>query len=169
MYASYIALGSNVGQRAENLKTAVKKLKEKKNRVVLSSHIYRTAPYGEVEQDDFYNAVIGILTPYKPRALLNILKTVESEMGREDIVRWGPRIIDLDIILFGKEIVNTPGLTIPHPDFRNRLFVLKPLMEIGYMIEDPETGKTIEAIYSDLVQEKGEDKGILEKMERLSI
>jgi len=169
MYASYIALGSNIGQRAENLKTAVKKLKEKKNRVVLSSHIYRTAPYGEVEQEDFYNAVVGILTPYKPQALLNVIKTIETEMGRQDTQRWGPRIIDLDIILFGKETVNTPELTIPHPDFRNRLLVLKPMMEIGYMIEDPETGQTIEAIYNALIQEKGEEKGILEKLERLTV
>src|SRR6056297_3895035 len=98
-------MGTNLGDKLENLKTALNKIEEKGNKVVLKSNIYQTKPYGVKEQPDFYNAVIGILTPYKPLALLNVLKTIEQEMGRQKAEKWGPRIIDLDIILYGDIIL----------------------------------------------------------------
>src|SRR6056297_3836277 len=110
-------MGTNLGDKLENLKTALNKIEEKGNKVVLKSNIYQTKPYGVKDHPDFYNAVIGILTPYKPLALLNVLKSIEQEMGREETKKWGPRIIDLDIILYGNMTLDDDRLTIPHPDF----------------------------------------------------
>src|SRR6056297_304655 len=149
-YGAFIALGTNLGDKRENLKQALCKIEEKDNKVVLKSYIYETKPYGVKEQPDFYNAVIGILTPYKPLALLNVLKTIESEMGREKAEKWGPRIIDLDIILYGDIILDDDRLKIPHPDFKNRDFVLRPLKEIARMIVDPVSEKTIGELYDEL-------------------
>ena len=149
-YGAFIALGTNLGDKRENLKQALCKIEEKDNKVVLKSYIYETKPYGVKEQPDFYNAVIGILTPYKPLTLLNVLKTIEFEMGRKESKKWGPRIIDLDIILYGSVILDDDQLTIPHPDFRNRDFVLRPLKEIARMIVDPVSEKTIGELYDEL-------------------
>ena len=149
-FGAFIAMGTNLGNKQENLKTALSKIEEKANKVVLKSYIYETKPYGVKEQPDFYNAVIGILTPYKPLALLNVLKTIEQEMGRQKAEKWGPRIIDLDIILYGDVILDDERLTIPHPDFRNRDFVLRPLKEIARMIVDPVSEKTIGELYDEL-------------------
>jgi 2-amino-4-hydroxy-6-hydroxymethyldihydropteridine diphosphokinase len=149
-YGAFIAMGTNLGDKLENLKQALAKIEEKGNKVVLKSNIYQTKPYGVKEQPDFYNAVIGILTPYKPLALLNVLKSIEGEMGREETEKWGSRIIDLDIILYGDLILNDERLKIPHPDFKNRDFVLRPLKEIARMIVDPVTEKTMGELYGEL-------------------
>jgi len=149
-YGAFIALGTNLGDRKENLNQAISKIEETGNVVVLKSYIYETKPYGVKEQPDFYNAVIGVLTPYKPLALLNVLKSIEAEMGRKDTKKWGPRIIDLDIILYGDIVLDDERLTLPHPDFRNRDFVLRPLKEIARMIVDPISEKTIGELYNAL-------------------
>ncbi|MEA1884139.1 MAG: 2-amino-4-hydroxy-6-hydroxymethyldihydropteridine diphosphokinase [Thermotogota bacterium] len=158
-YGAFIAMGTNLGDKSENLKQAFAKIEEKGNKVVLKSNIYQTKPYGVKEQRDFYNAVIGILTPYKPQALLNVLKTVEQEMGREETEKWGPRIIDLDIILYGDLILDGERLKIPHPDFKNRDFVLRPLKEIARMIVDPVSEKTMGELYEDLENDSCEKVG----------
>jgi 2-amino-4-hydroxy-6-hydroxymethyldihydropteridine diphosphokinase len=160
-FAAFVALGSNVGDREKNLKTAVEKLETKNNKVVLKSNIYKTEPYGEVKQDDFYNAVVGILTPFQPLALLNVLKTIEIEMGRTKTEKWGPRVIDLDIIMYGEYVIDDKDLKIPHPDFRNREFVLKPMTEIGRMMVDPVTEKTVAELYTELNQNKAVKVGTL--------
>jgi len=149
-YGAFIALGTNLGDRKENLNQAISKIEETGNVVVLKSYIYETKPYGVKEQPDFYNAVIGVLTPYKPLALLNVLKSIEAEMGRKDTKKWGSRIIDLDIILYGDIVLDDERLTLPHPDFRNRDFVLRPLKEIARMIVDPISEKTIGELYNAL-------------------
>src|SRR6056297_2156687 len=149
-YGAFIAMGTNLGDKLGNMKTALKKIEEKGNKVVLKSNIYETKPYGVKDQPIFYNAVIGVLTPYKPLALLNVLKSIEAEMGRKDTKKWGPRIIDLDIILYGDIVLDDERLTLPHPDFRNRDFVLRPLKEIARMIVDPISEKTIGELYNAL-------------------
>ena len=149
-FGAFIAMGTNLGDKLGNMKTALDKIEEKGNKVVLKSNIYETKPYGVKDQPIFYNAVIGVLTPYKPLALLNVLKTIEEEMGREETEKWGPRIIDLDIILYGDIILDDDRLKIPHPDFKNRDFVLRPLKEIARMIVDPVSEKTIGELYDEL-------------------
>ncbi len=153
-YGAFIAMGTNLGDKAQNLKQALSLIEAKGNKVVLKSYIYETKPYGMIEQPDFYNAIIGVLTPYKPLALLNVLKTIEIEMGREKTEKWGPRIIDLDIILYGDIQIDSDQLKIPHPDFRNRDFVLRPLKEIARMIVDPVSEKTVGELYESLEQDR---------------
>ena len=130
MTVAYIGLGSNVGDRIANLRAAVVALDACDGVSVLrTSSVYETDPVGP-PQPDFYNAVVEIDTTLAPRELLDACKTVERSLGRIERERWGPREIDLDIVLFGDEHVDEPGLAIPHPQLALRAFVVVPLREI---------------------------------------
>jgi len=150
IFGAYIGLGSNLLDKKKNILLAMEKIEEKGIEVLLRSDLYESTPYGVLEQPPFLNAVIGINSEYKPCELLKVLTEVEICMGRERTVRWGPRVIDLDIILFGDLTFQSDILTIPHKDFRNRDFVLRPLTDIGRMIKDPVSGRTIEELFRDL-------------------
>lgn len=149
-FAAYIGLGSNLNNPIEMIHRAIAQMPSEGMTVVIRSSIFRSLPYGHIDQPVFYNAVVGILSSHKPEDLLKRLLKIENELGRVRNERWGPRAIDLDIILFGDWVLSTPEIQIPHPDFRNRDFVLRPLMEIGRMVYDPITGMTIEALYQQL-------------------
>ena len=131
----YLGLGSNVGQRRENLEAAVDRLTDRGVRVVGSSSVYETEPVGEVlDQRDFLNACLRIETELGPEALLGVCKAVERELGRpQDGVRHGPRAIDIDVLLFDGLEYASERLRLPHPEVRSRRFVLVPLLEL-----DPE-------------------------------
>ncbi len=131
----YLGLGSNVGQRRENLEAAVDRLTDRGVRVVGSSSVYETEPVGEVlDQRDFLNACLRIETELDPEALLGVCKAVERELGRpQDGVRHGPRAIDIDVLLFDGLEYASERLRLPHPEVRSRRFVLVPLLEL-----DPE-------------------------------
>ena len=137
-----ISLGSNKGDRYSFLMNAMQKL-EDLGTISSISPLYRTRAYGYTEQPDFYNAVIILRTTMSPESLLKELKRIENEVGRTKTFRWGPREIDLDIILYDQLHYNHPDLSIPHPDFRNRIFVLKPLMDIAPDYRDPGEKVTI--------------------------
>ncbi|MCL5046830.1 MAG: 2-amino-4-hydroxy-6-hydroxymethyldihydropteridine diphosphokinase [Actinobacteria bacterium] len=126
---AYLGLGSNLGDKRANLREAVRLLSEKVA-VTGASSLYETAPVGYLEQDWFLNAVIGIQTRLRPLELLGVTQDVERALGRRRSVRWGPRIIDVDILTYDDERVDEPGLVIPHPGIGDRLFVLEPLLEI---------------------------------------
>lgn len=127
----YIALGSNLGDKLGYLKDARQALSEQPQITVLaSSKLYETAPYGDVEQDDFLNAAVKIETKLDPQELLDVLHQIEAELGRERLIHWGPRTIDLDILLFDDAVIQTKTLTIPHPELTKRSFVLIPLKDI---------------------------------------
>lgn len=127
----YIALGSNLGDKLGYLKDARQALSEQPQITVLaSSKLYETDPYGDVEQDDFLNAAIKIETKLDPQELLDVLHQIEAELGRERLIHWGPRTIDLDILLFDDAVIQTKTLTIPHPELTKRSFVLIPLKDI---------------------------------------
>jgi 2-amino-4-hydroxy-6-hydroxymethyldihydropteridine diphosphokinase len=134
----YIGLGSNLGDKNKNIKKAIKLIKEKKiaNKIKCSS-FHKTKPAGVKNQPEFINAVIGGTTTLSPLTLLKELKIIERDMGRIYLIRWGPRIIDLDILLYGNKSVNLPNLKIPHPLMHKRKFVTEPLLEIA-----PELTKT---------------------------
>lgn len=137
--AVYISLGSNLGDKKENLLSAIRLLKEnEKINVIDISPFYRTEPVDYLDQDWFVNAVLKIETIFDPGQLLNILKKTEKKLkqGKKSI-RFGPRIIDLDIIYFGEMIIQTKGLEIPHPRMHKRCFVLKPLCDIETEIVHP--------------------------------
>lgn len=124
-----ILLGSNQGDRRENLKSAVSLL-VREGSILRSSNIYETEPWGEANQPDFFNQVIEFATPVDAQSLMHILLDIEKKSGRHRVVKWAPRIIDLDILYFNEEIIREENLVIPHPQLHNRRFTLVPLAEI---------------------------------------
>jgi 2-amino-4-hydroxy-6-hydroxymethyldihydropteridine diphosphokinase len=126
----YLSLGSNLGDRESNLKKAVGRLSEHLLHMVASS-LYETDPVGVTEQPQFLNLVIGGETDLAPRPMLNFVKSIERGIGRRRTFRWGPRIVDIDILILGDDVVNRKDLVIPHPELANRAFVLVPLSEIA--------------------------------------
>lgn len=142
MNKAVIALGSNVGDRLHYLKKAVDSIKLL-GHVSAISPLYDTSPYGFTEQPNFLNAVLLLDTPLSAVDLLNGLKKIEKDIGRKIRIRWGPREIDLDIILYDEMKISTADLTIPHPDFHNRVFVLRPLADVAPNLEIPGSQITI--------------------------
>jgi 2-amino-4-hydroxy-6-hydroxymethyldihydropteridine diphosphokinase len=125
-----IGLGSNLGDSAAIVRRAMSELGTL-GEVVARSSLFRTKPWGVTEQPDFINAVVALEAALEPRALLAELKALEVRLGRVAGERWGPRVIDLDILTYGTLEVDEPGLEIPHPQLRERAFVLAPLSEIA--------------------------------------
>ena len=151
---AYIALGSNLGARAETLATALAMLDEHQGISVLRlSKMVQTAPVGGPDgQGDYLNAAAKIETSLSPAQLLAVLQDIERELGRDRASeqRWGPRTCDLDILLIGDVVMDTPELTIPHPRMHERKFVLAPLTEIAAQVVHPIFDKTVSALLADL-------------------
>lgn len=126
----YLALGSNLGDRLENINKAIFLLNKKINISKISS-IYETLPYGPVAQDNFYNLCLKAETNLKPKQLLSFCKKTEKKLKRKKTITWGPRTIDIDIIYYGEQNINTKKLIIPHKEILNRDFVYLPLLEIN--------------------------------------
>jgi len=146
---SYIGLGANLGNRLENLSKAVELVdKDSATSVSNISKIYVSEPKYISEQPDFLNAVIEIETSRSSSELLKLLLEIEGEIGRIRDKRNGPRLIDLDILFYGNEIIKSDNLEIPHPLLYERLFVLKPLMDINSKYVCPVTGKTVSELLS---------------------
>lgn len=146
---AYIGLGSNIGNREENLNKAVEMLRSAVGiRVTAVSTYFNTAPVGYTEQPDFLDAVAEIKTSLTAYELLIICSDIEKKLKRERIIHWGPRTIDLDILLFGSYILNEEMLTIPHPRMLEREFVLKPLNEIAPEMIHPVCNKSISELYN---------------------
>lgn len=127
-----LGLGSNIGDRPANIMSALKLLEARHAlEVTAISSIYRTLPWGYLEQDIFANACALARTSLDPLRLLSEIKSVETDMGRKETIRWGPRLIDIDILFYGREAVTTADLVLPHKEIFNRAFVLVPLAEIA--------------------------------------
>ena len=148
MAIAYIGIGSNLGNRQENCLRAVELLEGKRIIVKKRSSMHETEPWGIKDQPRFINMVIEIETGLESKELLKILKVVEKELGRKESFKWGPRSIDLDILLFDDLVLKEDDLEIPHPLMHERDFVLKPLCEIAPDIIHPVLKKKI----CDLVQ-----------------
>ncbi len=143
----YLSIGSNLGNRFDNIKLALNKLSQIRNtEVKKASGVYETEPIGKVEQPVFLNIAVEIETELNPLELLSELKTIEYQLGRIHHERWGPRIIDIDIILYDNVCINDKKLILPHAEFRKRRFVLQPLADLCGKEIDPITGKTIEEL-----------------------
>ena len=125
----YLSLGSNIGNRENNLKLALKELSEIL-RIKKISSIYETEPLLYQKQDNFLNIVVEVSYFDEAESLLKNIKAIEKKMGREPTLRFGPRIIDIDIIFFNGQEINDESLTIPHKEWKNRLFVIAPLYEV---------------------------------------
>ncbi len=143
MKITYIALGSNVGDRAENLRSARERLEGPDLRVLRASSIYETAPRDVEDQPWFLNQVMECETDLFPRQLLERLQKIERAMGRKRRMAKGPREIDLDILLYGDAVVKAPELEIPHPRMGERRFVLEPLAELAAEKRHPGTKRTV--------------------------
>ena len=142
----YLSLGSNIGNRQEYIESAIELVgKTEGIKILKKSGLYETSPVGYVEQDLFLNAVIKIETDFSEREILKIINKIENELDRKREIRWGPRTIDIDILIFSDKKLNETDLIIPHKEMLNRLFVLVPLIEI-YDGEYFEKEKIIERI-----------------------
>ena len=131
MTIAYLGLGSNLGRRDRNLSAARRRLRQKGARILRQSRVIETEPWGDVNQPRFLNQVLEVEWLGTPRRLLAAAKAVEREGGRKPARRWGPRIIDVDILLFGDQRISDRGLTIPHPGIQQRQFVQESLRELG--------------------------------------
>lgn len=140
----YLSLGSNLGDRLAHLEAALKQLgAHERIQLTACSGCYEASPVGSLNQPVFLNMAAEIETDLDPLELLNVAKEIEAGLGRRETYRWGPRVVDIDLILCGSAIVECERLTVPHPEFRRRAFVLQPLAEIAPQAIDPETKKTV--------------------------
>ena len=147
----YLGLGSNLGDRQGYLDKAIEELgKDSAITVKKVSEFIETEPYGPVEQPDYLNGVAEIETILDPDELLSVVHDIEQEAGRERVIHWGPRTLDLDILFYDDRIINTEHLTIPHPEIQKREFVLKPLAEIAPFMYHPVLNKNVMNLYEDL-------------------
>lgn len=150
----YIALGSNLDNREENLQSAIK-LMPPDIQPLVCSPVYQTEPWGFVHQPAFLNQVIKVKTELEPEDLLQYLKLIEKEVGRKKTFRYGPRKIDLDILFYNDMVYDSPSLTIPHPRIAERGFVLVPLSDIAPDYIHPILSVSVKEMLTDL-----DDKGI---------
>lgn len=146
----WIALGSNMGEGRENLDLAIKMMNERGVLVEKVSTYIETEPYGYTEQDNFVNAVCIAETKLSPRELLEVLLKIELDMGRVRIIKWGPRIIDLDILFYEDLIIDEEDLKVPHIEIQKRSFVLEPMNEISPDKIHPVFKKTVHQLLLDL-------------------
>ncbi len=157
----YLALGTNLGDRLSNLKAALEAL-PLDVRPVAASRIYETAPWGVADQPDFLNQVVQAETELSPQDLLAYLKSLEKSLGRQPSIRYGPRLIDLDILLYDDLALKTPQLTIPHARLAERAFVLVPLADLAGDYCHPVLKKMVKELLLGLdlsgVKEFGEEK-----------
>ena len=146
----YLSVGSNMGDKEENIAKAVRALrKDRRIRKVVESSLIQTKPYGYKEQDDFLNGAICLETMYQPEELLAKLHEIEAEGHRERKIRWGPRTIDLDILLYGDALIQTEELVIPHREMHLRDFVLEPMVQIDPWVVHPVFHKTVYELYKE--------------------
>ncbi|MBI2432350.1 MAG: 2-amino-4-hydroxy-6-hydroxymethyldihydropteridine diphosphokinase [Candidatus Hydrogenedentes bacterium] len=155
-----LSLGSNLGDRKVNLEAALAMLAETPGvRVLRQSRVYETMPVGVVDQPEFLNLAAEIETDLAPLELLNVAQDIERRLGRTPTFRWGPRVLDIDIILWGRQVIREARLEVPHPRFRERFFVLVPLAEIAPDAVDPETGRTVAELAAGLGKVKAAGNG----------
>ncbi len=142
-FPAYVGLGSNLQMPAKQVDTAIALLNEiPHTRLIAASSLYRSAPVGGIEQPDFVNAAAALLTTLSPSDLLAELKKIETRQGRErNGQRWGPRVLDLDLLAHAAAVIDEPGITVPHPGIAERNFVLLPLLEIAPELVIPGLGR----------------------------
>lgn len=154
-HTAFVALGTNLGNRLENINRALALLEQNGVSIVKCSHWIETEPYGVTDQPNFLNGVCQVETQLEPLELLRLLLKLELDMGRVRLRRWGERIIDLDLLVYEDRILNTEELTLPHRDMVNRFFVLVPLVEIAPELVHPVLKKTMQQLLYELNSNEG--------------
>ena len=158
-HIAYIGMGSNVGNKLLQCQKAISEiLRIDRHRLLAQSSFYKTQPFGYTAQDWFMNGVIKIETDLEAYELLRSLKEIESRLGRQETVRWGPRVIDLDILFYDEEQIRSEELQIPHPRLHDRQFVLIPLAEIDPHLIHPVLKKTIRELLNRLHEDQGVER-----------
>jgi 2-amino-4-hydroxy-6-hydroxymethyldihydropteridine diphosphokinase len=144
---AYVGVGSNLGDSAARVRAAFESLAAlPSTQLVARSRLYRTRPFGPVQQGDFLNAVAGLLTQLSAQEMLTGIRDIEAKAGRVRAERWGPRTLDLDLLVFGDQRIDTPELTVPHPGIAERGFVLAPLADIAPTLHVPGVGQPDELL-----------------------
>lgn len=143
MNKTYLLLGSNMGNSKNNVAKTVVQIQNQIGQVIRQSDLYSTAAWGNTKQPDFLNQVIIVSTKLTARQTMEVILGIEEKMGRIRTVKNAPRIIDIDILLFNKEIINRAELVVPHPQIQNRRFVLVPLNELSPNLKHPVLNKTV--------------------------
>ena len=147
----FLGLGSNIGELEKNLEKSIRYISEiGEVSIEKSSSYYKTKPWGDVEQDDFLNMMISVKTDHQPDIFLNILQEIEQKMGKKVLRKWGPRIIDIDIVFCDDLVIESENLKIPHPHSHERDFVLLPMLEIAPDFFHPTQKKKIKDLYEQL-------------------
>jgi len=142
MTRAYVGVGANLGDREATIRAAIHALPG----IVGVSELRETDPVGIVDQPAFLNGAVALETELGPRELLDALLAVERDLGRERGERWGPRTIDLDLLLYGDETIDEPGLTVPHPRLHERRFALEPLLDLDPEVAIPGRGRVIDLL-----------------------
>lgn len=151
MNIAFIGIGSNMGDREKNCIDAIRLIEETgAGKILKRSSLYHTPPYGFERQDWFINAALQMETGLGPRELLHSLKSIEARLGREPGFRWGPRLIDLDLLFYNGAVLDSPDLVVPHPGIPERRFVLEPLAEIEAELMHPILKKSISEMLNSL-------------------
>lgn len=148
MTIAYLLLGTNIGCRADHLKKATALIGQRAGTIHMSSSIYETAAWGKIKQEDYLNQVLQLETALSPEQLLETTADIENQMGRIRKSKWGPRIIDIDILFYGDTVRSDDKLTLPHPFIAKRRFVLTPLAEIAPNLVHPVLQKRVEKLLS---------------------
>ena len=142
----FLLIGGNMGDRLQNLRQAIVFLQNTCGPVVQQSAVYETAAWGKTDQAAFLNQAVLLTTPLPAQALIATILTVEEKMGRQRMEKFGPRIIDIDILFYNDAVIDEPNLTVPHPQLQNRRFALEPLNEIAGTFVHPALHKTVEQL-----------------------
>lgn len=137
MNKTYLLLGSNMGNSRQQLAQAIKLIKKNTGRLLRQSSVYKTAAWGNTNQPDFLNQVVVVGTKLTSEATIKSILAIEKEMGRVRTVKNAPRVIDIDILFFNKDIIKSPNLIVPHPEIQNRRFVLIPMNELSPNFKHP--------------------------------
>lgn len=160
-HRAYLSIGSNMGDKEAYLNQAVEAFYDNEScRVLQISKFVETKPYGPVEQDNFLNGCVEIETLYEPQELLDFVNRVEQECGRTREIHWGPRTLDIDIILYDNEIIYEQNLIIPHKEMHKRAFVLVPLAEIAPYAKNPVWNKSVLQLLEELTEEEKDSAGM---------
>ncbi|MEM7550036.1 MAG: 2-amino-4-hydroxy-6-hydroxymethyldihydropteridine diphosphokinase [Bacteroidota bacterium] len=133
----YLLMGSNLGDRFNNLKLCMEELRKEVGKITKTSSVYETAAWGITEQNPFLNLAVEIVSDLNPSEMIDHFERIERKLGRKKVVKWGPRIIDVDILYFNDVILKTPSIQIPHKEIQNRRFALEPMIEINPSFQHP--------------------------------
>ncbi|MBE7175255.1 MAG: 2-amino-4-hydroxy-6-hydroxymethyldihydropteridine diphosphokinase [Mucilaginibacter polytrichastri] len=150
MHQFFLSLGSNMGDRDANLKQAIRFIHSEIGAVSGQSDVYETEPWGNTEQDAFLNQIIIVASELPPADALHHILAIEEKMGRKRLLRWGPRLIDIDILLCDDLVIDSPGLIIPHPEMHKRRFILEPIAQLSPYKIHPVLKKSMADLYNNL-------------------